>query len=207
MRRAILTGRTFGLWTVQSEAPSRTLPSGGTRSYWNCICTCGEVREVWAGHLVGGRTRSCGCLKRELAAAQMRTHGGRHSLLYEVWTQMIQRCENTKNKSFSRYGGRGIKVCSRWHEFSLFEADMSAGYSSGMTLDRKNNDGNYEPSNCRWVTNLVNCRNTSKTLFVDWEGTRIALSDLADQYGIKRQTLYGRVRLRGVPLAKALGIE
>lgn len=204
MKRTSLTGQVFGRWTVVSAAPTRTTPSGSLKAYWVCVCSCGAQEEVRAEHLLKERTQSCGCLKRELAAAQKLRHGGSDSLLYDVWTQMVQRCENARNKQFARYGGRGITVCDRWHDFALFRADNIEHYQPGLTIDREKNDGNYEPGNCRWVTNKVNGRNRPKTLVVEFEGKSVPLNELAERFGLKTGTVYSRYRLKGWPLARAL---
>lgn len=207
MKRLDLTGRTFGRWSVVAPAKTRVTPGGTRKAYWHCRCECGTVEDVRAEHLRSGRSSSCGCWKREAAAIQKQTHGGRHTLLYDVWTQMLQRCENPKNKAYRRYGGRGIKVCGRWHDFAAFQEDAAAFYAPGLTIDREDNDGDYEPGNVRWVSNKVNNRNRPSTVMVEWEGRHVALNELAERYGIKPHTLYVRVKRRGVDLPRALGVK
>lgn len=207
MIRHDLTGQAFGRWTVIEVAATRTTNGGSRRAYWRCRCECGVTKEVMANHLASGRTNSCGCLKREAAAAQKYVHGGRDSPLYDVWVQMLQRCENPKNKSYPRYGGRGISVCARWHDFASFQADNAADYAPGLTIDREQNDGNYEPGNVRWVPNKVNCRNQARTIRVEWKGEMVALNDLAEVHGVKLLTAYSRYRTKGWTVRQALGID
>lgn len=207
MRRADLTGKAFGRWTVVSEAASRTAPSGGKKGYWNCVCQCGATKEVRAATLVSGRTKSCGCLQSELAAERKFVHGARHTAIYEVWTQMLQRCGNKNNTSFERYGGRGIVVCDRWHDFAAFYEDNASFYSKGLTIDRKDNDGNYEPGNVRWVTNKVNCRNQRRSVLVAWEDGQVHLNDLAEKYGVKLHTAYSRYQLKGWTPRQSVGLD
>jgi hypothetical protein len=197
-------GFSVGRLVVVAAAPSRRAPSGFTFRYWRCACECGAEHIVRERHLVSGRTRSCGCLRRELAKLQKTTHGGRHTLLYDVWTQMLQRCENQKNKRFARYGGRGVEVCDAWRDFAAFERDVREGYEPGLQIDRIDNDGPYAPGNVRWATNKANNRNRTKVVMVVWQGRRVPLNDLAEQYGIKKHTLYSRHCLRGWPLERAL---
>ncbi|WP_439606849.1 hypothetical protein [Hydrogenophaga sp.] len=151
MKKTDLAGLTFGRWKVLHAAPTRVTPCGSKKAYWVCACECGTQDQVRAEHLKTGRSVSCGCWKAEAAAAQKLTHGGRRTPLYEVWTQMIQRCENPNNKRFADWGGRGIKVCERWHDFAAFRSDMGDP-PRGHSIDRRNNDGHYEPGNCRWAT-------------------------------------------------------
>lgn len=118
---------------------------------WKCQCDCGNICEV-AGHsLNSGRTKSCGCLKKERVCKRNKSHGMSKSPEYDIWKAMLQRCENPNCKSFSDYGGRGIKVCQSWHKFENFYRDMGKR-PEGLSIDRINNDGNYEMGNCRWAT-------------------------------------------------------
>ena len=118
---------------------------------WKCLCDCGNFCIVRSSSLLAGQTKSCGCLQKETVANRLRTHGMSQSLTYFIWQSMIQRCENPNNRAFKNYGGRGIKVCKKWHRFENFFEDMEA-CPLGKTLDRIDNDGNYEFGNCKWST-------------------------------------------------------
>jgi hypothetical protein len=162
--RTDLTARQFGRLTVTHYSETR----GGV-AFWFCKCECGtELFEARAGSLRTGDTKSCGCLLREngarngrMSASHAHSHSenGGPSPTYNSWAGMLQRCSNPKHKGYSRYGGRGIKVCERWQKFENFLADMGER-PAGKTLDRfPNRDGDYEPGNARWATNAEQSSN------------------------------------------------
>ena len=143
----------FGQWAVMGEAPK----IGVVRAVF-CRCTCGTVRAIRLHHLRQGLSLSCGCVHRErraLFGASRKVHGcSRRSSEYDAWASMKKRCLNPNDAAYNNYGGRGISVCERWLTFENFLADMGPKPHPGLSIDRINNDGNYEPGNCRWATRV-----------------------------------------------------
>ena len=190
-----LTGQRFGRLTVIERAHLHRLPSGQGAWRWRCRCTCGNESFPISADLRNGSVRSCGCLRAE---GNAKTHGltsnGKRSPEYRSWEAMKRRCSNPKVTGFKRYGGRGIRVCSRWHSFENFLADMGPR-PEGTTLDRfPDNDGNYEPGNVRWATRSEQGNNQSSTVFFEHDGLRLSVSDWARRLGIPIALLWQRIQ-------------
>lgn len=157
-----LIGKKFGRLIVIKRIENEK--KGNTR--WLCKCDCGNIKKALGWHLNAGHTKSCGCLQKERASKAGKTHGHRSnrciSKTYNTWVHLHQRCNNPNNKDYKYYGGRGITICDRWSKFENFLADMGKA-PRDLTLDRKNNYGNYEPDNCRWTTRIKQSRNSRQT--------------------------------------------
>lgn len=149
-----LTGKSFNRWLVLGN-PARK--NGST--YWDCVCSCGEKRQVAGANLVINRTKSCGCLKIEEGSK----HGHYGSRTYRTWNMMLQRCLNKKNDHYADYGGRGISVCERWRKFENFLEDMGKR-PKDTTLDRVDNSKGYFLENCRWASQKEQTRNRRPNL-------------------------------------------
>lgn len=166
-------------------------------SIWKCKCDCGNECRVVGSSLVNGTITSCGCYRRERTAAmgrKTRKHGMWNTPEYKTWQGIIQRCENKNGSAYDDYGGRGIKVCERWHQFENFLADMGKRPSPEHSIDRyPNNDGHYEPGNCRWATRKEQQRNRRNTTMVELNGVSKPLQQWAEETGICVETLYSRL--------------
>lgn len=155
MRGKDLIGQIFGKLTVLSQIRKEN----SMHFYWNCRCECGNNIVVRSSHLRSGNTKSCGCIKKEYLKANKlgEKHGAYLSKLYAVWEAMRQRCKNPTAQAYKNYGGRGISVCNEWNDFQKFEAwALSHGYKEGLSIDRIDNDGDYCPENCQWLTRAEN---------------------------------------------------
>jgi hypothetical protein len=144
-----------------------------------CICECGREKDVWATYLINNETKSCGCLQTESRGKSSRTHNLSHHSLYSVYANMKTRCYWAKSENYHNYGGRGIIICDEWlADFQKFyEWAMKSGWEKGLTVDRINNDGNYEPSNCRCTTPRVQGNNTRTNLIIKAFGEEKTLAD------------------------------
>jgi len=162
---------------------------------WIGKCRCGAERSFPEHRLVKPSKLSCKCQK-DRAANGLR-HGMSYTPIYATWNSMKARCGNPKFKYYDRYGGRGIRVCERWQEFNNFLEDMGPTYRSGLSIERRNNDGNYDPENCFWATAAQQSRNHSGNVYIDTCRGRMLMQDAAKLAGISWPGMAYRV-LKGV---------
>lgn len=196
-----IAGVRFGKLVAIAHVGSRN-----GRRLWSCKCDCGGAITARAMSLQSGNTKSCGCLRADLARERFTKHGAKadHKVRgeYLAWSLMRDRCNNPNNKSFNRYGGRGIRVCSRWEDFASFLLDMGPR-PPGATIDRIDGSKGYEPENCRWATRKEQARNRDYCIRVDWNGKERFLWDLADEHGIPVHTVHQRLH-RGWSIERAV---
>lgn len=187
--RAELTGQRFGRLTVVRYADS----TKRGKARWLCCCDCGGTASVLTTNLLRGSTQSCGCLQREAASKSNSSHGLSRCPEYKIWLSIRQRCSNPRNPNFPAYGGRGVRVCSRWDDFEAFLADMGPRPSYAHSLDRfPNQTGNYEPENCRWATAKEQGRNKTNNHLVTHNGQTKPLCQWCEELGLD----YLRTRMR-----------
>ena len=193
-----LKGQRFGRWTVLEFSHKN-----GAFPYWLCQCDCGTVRAVKQLSLQQGTSKSCGCYQRETAKVigdRSRTHGDFGTRLYRVWAAMKNRCFNPNMKFYHDYGGRGITVCDEWLEYIPFkEWALANGYEEGLTIDRIDVNGNYCPENCHWVPMSEQHYNKRDTVYVEYNGKRYTIADIAEITGLKKRTIRGRIQRGWTP--------
>lgn len=197
-----LTGQLFGQLTVVRRSAFRT---ANGNVHWECSCDCGQTAIVASSSLRRGLTKSCGCLHRTNAVARATTHGqSKYGAEYRSWKAIIQRCTNPNNIGYRNYGGRGIAICDRWRKsFQNFFADMGPKPTSRHSIDRIDNNGSYEPGNCRWITRREQTRNTRANRVLEYQGRNLCLSALAQEAGMSAATLWRRLKL-GWDIDKAM---
>ena len=187
--RIDLTGKRFGNLTVIRFQGNRK--SG---AHWRCRCDCGNERTVYYWNLQNGKAVSCGCLRGKRNVERLTTHGRSETVEYATWGRMCSRCTNQNVFEFKDYGGRGIVVCDRWlNSFAAFFEDMGPRPSSKHSLDRIDNNGNYEPGNCRWATRKEQSRNTRASRMLTFMGETKCLTDWAIEIGLSPATLAKRL--------------
>lgn len=197
-----LTGQRFGRLVVKDRSDR------SDHVYWNCICDCGNLLTCQGSNLRKGTSNSCGCLRKEKMSAigkagkGSRTHGMSETRVYAIWLGMRNRCNLPSVDAYKHYGARGITYCDRWDSFENFYADMGEPPEKG-TLERNDNDGNYDPENCRWATQKEQSRNTRKSIYAEMDGIRKTVIEWAEESGINYTTLRKRLR-SGIPLKEAL---
>ncbi len=165
---------------------------------WLCKCDCGNELRLRTEQLLEGKAKSCGCYVKEIFHNQTiknTTHGLKGSRLYRIWNNMKDRCYNEKCKDYLNYGGRGIKVCEEWicsfKEF--YDWSINNGYSDNLSIDRIKIDGYYEPSNCRWTTNKIQCRNRRNNLLLEYKGQTKSLAEWCEELNLDYHLVHDRL--------------
>jgi len=191
-----LVGQRFGRLVVVEYARPGKRGAGAT---WLVRCDCGVERVVSAANLRRGCTQSCGCLNRDRTAEAIRKRCTRHGQAklkrtgtYSTWNSMKNRCDNPRAQDYYLYGARGISVCDRWRDFKNFYADMGEK-PAGLTIERIDINGDYEPSNVRWATRAEQTRNTRSNRNLTVNNLTLCVTDWAIKVGVRRNLIYQRL--------------
>lgn len=182
-----LNGKVFGRLTVMHF--DKTV---GSRAYWKARCECGTMKSIRGESLRSGVIVSCGCFHKDNMRELFSTHRQSKTPEYWTWIYMRNRCENPNHVSYKNYGGRGIKVCTRWRKFKNFIADMGRKPSTKHSLERINVDKGYAPSNCKWATLKEQARNTRRNRRITYQGKTLTVAEWAEVTGYGDETIRGR---------------
>jgi len=188
-----IIGNRYGRWVVLENAGKN--PHGEKQVL--CRCDCGVQKVMRRSLITLGYSKSCGCYAREISVEKATSHGCSGTRIYRIWAGIIQRCyNNTKDCEWKKYGGRGISMCNDWRDFCNFnEWALANGYNDELTIDRIDNNGNYEPSNCRWATVYEQNNNRRTNKIISFNGVTGTVREFADKYRLKYSCLYARLKL------------
>lgn len=187
-----LTGKTFGrLYVIGVD------DNGKRKTSYICQCSCGNIKSIRSDALLGGVTVSCGCKKREQDKINLtanHSHKMSGSRIYGIWLNMKDRCNNPNNARYCRYGGRGIRVCQDWeHDFQAFyDWSIANGYGENLTIDRIDNSGNYDPSNCRWTDVKTQCNNRDSNIKITIGNTTKTLTQWCEIFSLEYKKIVAR---------------
>ena len=192
-----LIGEQFGLLTVIERAENAS--NGNAR--WKCRCQCGNEVIAVGSHLKAGSVKSCGCLP---TSGRLK-HGGSNTVLYKKWKSMIRRCEDPSRPCYHNYGGRGIKVCPEWHDFTNFREWFNQTCNdSNLTLDRIDVNGDYCPENCRWVDYITQNRNRRNNIKYEMNGEYRTLGEWCELLNLSYPAIYRRIHVTHWSFGKAI---
>lgn len=198
-----ITGQRFGRLVALGPVVERK----GGQIMWLCRCDCGNLTTIRSQGIRSGRTQSCGCFHRELVTRLGTTHGLTDNPLRTIWSDIIKRCTNPNATNYKNYGGRGISICDEWrHDFQAFfdhVTQLPHCGEKGYSIDRIDNDGNYEPNNVRFATKYEQSHNSRRSTLITYNGETKCIADWARSVGMKPSMLSGRLR-RNMSIKDAL---
>lgn len=185
-----ISGKRFGrLVAIRYAGKSK-----GKQTLWECKCDCGNLVIVHQQNLISGHTKSCGCYNKEVAIERNTTHGDTNTRIYRIWHDMMLRCYSPKHTSYYLYGEKGIAVCQEWQEYKEFKNwALSNGYKENLSIDRIDNSKGYEPSNCRWATDIQQGNNTNRNLMFTINGVTNSLANWCREYGVPYARVHSRI--------------
>ena len=187
-----LTNKKYGrLLVIEKDNTSK-------RTKWICKCKCGKMKSIYHSHLISGATTSCGCYQKEKAKEYKTKHNMTHTSLHNRWKSMKQRCLNANCKAYKNYGARGIKICDEWLvSYNVFyKWCIENGYQKGLQLDRINNNGDYRPDNCRFVTPLENSNNKRTCVYIEYNGEKHTINEWSRILNINKNTFWRYIRVK-----------
>ena len=192
-------GRLFVLGPIKQTANSSIV--------WRCQCDCGNIADVLGGSLRDGKTQSCGCYNRESSRERVYSHGMKGTRIYRIWNAMKARCKYPSSPSYENYGARGVSVCQQWQDsfedFHFYVAQLPHFDEDGYSLDRIDNDGNYEPGNIKWSTRAEQSSNKRNNLLITFNGKTQCVAAWSREVGVPTGTIAYRIR-HGWPIERAL---
>jgi hypothetical protein len=198
------TGEKYGRLTVIKYSHK----AGRCSHYWVCKCDCGNTTTVQYSNLKSGNVVSCRCLNKEITSARSKTHGLTKHECMPIYRSMIRRCTNPVDSRYIDYGGRGIRVCEEWLNPTVFiDWCTKNGYQKGLEIDRIINSGNYEPSNCRFVTRKENARNRRSNVVLEYNGTRKILVEWCEELGLNYDLTQSRLKSYGWTVERAFNTK
>lgn len=192
----VTEGQKYGKLTIIKEVS----PIGSKRRIL-CKCDCGNIKEYSMDRVIHGRTRSCGCLRNEMFLAHRNNNGtskypkeARESRLLGIWYNMKERCYTKSSSVYRKYGEKGITICDEWRNdfMTFYNWAISNGYSEELTIDRIDSNGNYEPSNCRWVNNEAQANNRKSNVLITYNGETHTITEWSKILNIKKEVLFSR---------------
>jgi len=193
----------IGFVTVAGAVVVARAPSRGMRTFWACKCSCGNEFEAHGTKLRRNLIQRCKACRAKFTGDRSRTHGKSKTSEYIIWSKLRERCNNPTSPAYASYGGRGITVCARWSSFERFLEDMGPRPSRNYSVDRIDNDGNYEPENCKWATQKEQCRNTRRNHYLEYQGRIQCMQAWCEELGLNPDTVKQRINLLGWSVAKS----
>lgn len=181
-----MNGKRFGMVTVLERSEN---DSGGS-ACWKCICDCGNTFITKGSRLRAGGAKSCGCYGAALASIQFKKHGMSNTRIYHTWHSMVSRCCFESGKNYKFYGAKGVKVCDQWKSFlSFYDWAINNGYTDNLTIERIDCNGNYEPENCKFISNLEQARNTRKTIRITSDDGYMTAAEVSRMLDVSKSTI------------------
>lgn len=198
-------GRKFNRLTVISVAEKKVRSDGRNYNMVECRCDCGTQKTFNLSEVISNHSRSCGCYRRDRTKEALRKHGKSNDSIYKVWAGAKRRCTNENDSGYKNYGGRGITMCAEWIDNSsaFMQWALSNGYRQGLDIDRIDNNGDYSPENCRFVSRTENMRNNRRNRIIEYNGLSLPVSEMCERLNLKYSVVNKRL-WRGWDVIKSI---